>query len=62
MPSYDDTVSPYLKAENANTPNSIEQLVRNEPMFRQLLLYNGYDALLTYRLAQLQMKELGMIE
>jgi uracil-DNA glycosylase family 4 len=62
MPSYDDTISPYLKSKDANTPNSIAQLTQNKSMFRKLLLYNGYDALLTYRLAQVQMKELGFDE
>lgn len=62
MPVYDDAISPYLKSKDANTPNSITQLAQNKSMFRKLLLYNGYDALLTYRLAQIQMKELGMIE
>jgi len=43
------------------TPNRVMELVRDETLFRKLLLYNGIDSLVTYRLAMLQMKELGLV-
>ena len=58
-PDYDSEVEPYLKSPDSNTPNRVMELVRDETLFRKLLLYNGIDSLVTYRLAMLQMKELG---
>jgi uracil-DNA glycosylase family 4 len=58
-PDYDSEVEPYLKSRDSNTPNRVMELVRNETLFRKLLLYNGIDSLVTYRLAMLQMRELG---
>lgn len=55
---YDEDVSPFLKSPDSNTPNRIMELVRDKRSFRKLLLYNGIDSLMTYRLALLQMMEL----
>lgn len=52
--SYDDSVAPYLKAENSRASNRIR-----EANLRDVLLYNGMDALLTYDLA---MKQKGEFE
>ena len=60
-PDYDSEVEPYLKSPDSNTPNRVMELVRDETLFRKLLLYNGIDSLVTYRLAILQMKELGLV-
>jgi len=50
-----------LQLFDSNTPNRVMELVRDETLFRKLLLYNGIDSLVTYRLAMLQMKELGLV-
>lgn len=55
---YDEDVSPFLKSPDSNTPNRIMELVKDKRSFRKLLLYNGIDSLMTYRLALLQMMEL----
>lgn len=55
MPSYTDAVHPYLgsKDRGANTPNRIK-----ECPLQDLLLYNGLDSLLEWKVAKLQRKEL----
>lgn len=58
---YESDVSPYLKAETTNALNRIDEAVADPELFRKLLLYNGIDALMTYRLAQVQMAEMGML-
>ena len=54
---YDESVSLYLKSPDSNTPNRIMELVNDRRSFDRLLLYNGIDSLMTYRLALLQMIE-----
>jgi uracil-DNA glycosylase family 4 len=61
-PRYDDEIAAYLKSPDANTPNRIMELVKDREGFRKLLLYNGIDSLVTFRLASLQMRELGLIK
>lgn len=56
---YDESVNAYLKSADTNSPNRIMNLTRNKNAFRKLLTYNGVDSLLEYRLAKIQMKELG---
>jgi len=46
---YDDKISKYLKAENGNALNKIEELD-----IKDVLLYNGLDSLYTYRLFKKQ--------
>ncbi len=58
-PPYDDEVAPYMRSSSANTPNRMGEVAQNRVLFQRLLLYNGIDALLTYRLAQIQMEEIG---
>ena len=60
LPQYDQEVSPYLQSKAPNVPNKIMDLVKSETFFRKLLLYNGIDSLMTYRLALKQMKEIGL--
>ena len=55
---YDKFVEPYIKSPDSNTPNRIAELVKHKEAFRKLLIYNGIDSLLEYRLAQIQMKVL----
>ena len=55
---YDDDVAPYLKGEHPNAINRIMELVRTPEGLKKLLLYNGMDSLIEYRLARQQMKEL----
>lgn len=57
-PKYDEGIAPFLKSIDANTPNRVMQLVRDQASFKELLLYNGIDSLVDYRLAMLQMKEM----
>jgi uracil-DNA glycosylase family 4 len=48
-PLYDSAVSPYLEAKTANGFNRIDQIPE-----RDLLLYNGMDSLLEYRVMEKQ--------
>lgn len=57
---YDEFVQPYLKSPDSNTPNRIKELTEDKESFRKLQIYNGMDSLIEYRLAMLQMKEIGM--
>ncbi len=56
--SYEAEVAPYLKSPSSNTPNRVLELVEDRTLFEKLLLYNGIDALMTYRLALVQMEEM----
>ncbi|MCK9457309.1 MAG: hypothetical protein M0R31_08460, partial [Candidatus Riflebacteria bacterium] len=56
---YDEFVQPYLKSPDSNTPNRIKELTEDKESFRKLQIYNGIDSLIEYRLAMLQMKEIG---
>jgi hypothetical protein len=51
---YDEDVKPFLKSIGPGKPNRIREL-----KLADLLLYGGLDALLTFMLAQKQMKEMG---
>ncbi len=60
VPDYDSDVASYLSStdsKNSNAINKIHKLLESEEGKRQLLLYNGLDALYTYKLAVKQMKE-----
>lgn len=52
--SYDDHIKPYLEGEGSNKPNKIRQI-----HFMDLLKYCGLDALLEYKVAEIQMNLLG---
>ncbi len=58
LPDYDIHISPYLKASGTNELNRIIELDTNE-----LLLYNGLDSLVTYKIMQKQkeLMERGMM-
>lgn len=60
LPSYNEEIAPYLKSTNANTPNRIMELVGDRNSFRKLLVYNGIDSLMTYRLAMQQIEKLNL--
>lgn len=51
MPDYDSGIKPYLKSG----PDGVNH-VRDIPL-KDLLLYNGLDSLLTYKIAMMQMEE-----
>ena len=51
---YDSHISPYFKGPSSNAPNRIKELKLSD-----LLLYNGMDALLEYKIAEQQMVEMG---
>jgi len=57
---YDSEISPYLRAKdnNGNGINRIYELVETAGGKEKLLEYCGLDALFTYRLSVLQMKEM----
>jgi uracil-DNA glycosylase len=57
---YDDEISSYIQSgdKNANAFNKIYELLKIPGGKEKLLTYNGYDAVLTYRLAQLHMEEI----
>lgn len=55
MPIYNAEVEPFFQASTCNAENRIKQI----PL-RDLLVYNGLDALLEYKLAKKQLKDLGM--
>jgi len=55
IPSYDDEISKFLKADSARSLNRIHEV----PM-DQLLKYNAMDAGIEYSLAELQMQEFGI--
>jgi DNA polymerase len=54
LPVYDAHISPYLRSPDANSKNRVKELDTAD-----LLLYNGLDALLEFRVAAIQMKEMG---
>jgi hypothetical protein len=54
QPVYSHAVKPYLKAKGARKRNKIHKV----PL-RDLLIYNGLDSLLTYKVAMRQRKALG---
>lgn len=53
MPSYDQHIKPYFQSKGSNLPNRIKELD-----LHQLLTYGAIDAILEYKLAKMQMKEL----
>jgi len=55
QPSYDEHIAPWLKAKLGNEQNRISKIST-----RELLLYCGMDSLLEYKLALMQMEELGV--
>jgi len=55
---YDDDAAPYLKSADAYGVNRIMELIETKEGFRKLLLYNGIDSLMAYRLALPQMEVL----
>jgi len=57
---YDNEVAPYLKSKYSNELNRIMELVQDRESFRKLLIYNGIDSLLEFRLALRQMEEIGI--
>jgi len=57
---YEDDVNPFLQTQDSFGTNRIMELVNNKSGFRKLLLYNGLDSLLEFRLALKQMKEIGI--
>lgn len=59
---YDDEVSKYLRSKddkNANEFNNIDALINTEAGRHELMKYCALDSLYTFRLARLQMAQLG---
>ena len=57
---YDEETAPYLKSSGPYKPNRVREFAKTDDGLHRLLLYNGMDAFLTYRLAMEQMEALGM--
>jgi len=57
---YSSSVDEFIKttSKNSNTINRIDEMVRDHP--KELLLYGGLDSYYTYKLAMLQMEEMGL--
>jgi len=57
---YDDEIASYLMSNDrsANAANKIYELLKKPGGKEKLLTYNGYDAVLTFRLAKLHMEKL----
>lgn len=53
MDAYDVPIKPYLESEGGNTPNRIRELPPSK-----LLIYNGLDSLLTWKLCEMQREEI----
>jgi hypothetical protein len=53
LPLWDKAVGPYMEAEGGNGKNSL-----SECPIEDLLLYNGIDSLVEYKLAEVQMEEM----
>lgn len=61
---YDSSISSYLKRtddKDANAMNHVLELVRSEQDRKELMVYCGMDALFGFRLAMLQMEQIGII-
>lgn len=54
QPSYDDHINLYLKSDGTHTRNRIKEIP-----IRELLVYNGMDALLSWLVAKHQMEQMG---
>ena len=52
---YDAAVKPFLSSEGTNTANRIKQVD-----LRTLLRYNACDALLEFKVTEIQMQEMGV--
>jgi len=55
---YDEQIAPFLQAKDANSVNRVMDLMRDRKMRRELMLYCGVDALVTRRLAEIQMRQI----
>jgi DNA polymerase-1 len=57
---YDESVALFLQSDskNSNSKNRVEQLLSSPERIRDLLTYCGMDALLTYRLFQIQKRQM----
>jgi uracil-DNA glycosylase family 4 len=51
--SYNDHIEPYLKADGSNEENRIKEIA-----IKELLIYNGLDSLLEWKLAKIQKREI----
>ena len=61
VPSYDTNIEPYLKSRDPRNPAALNRIAEFIEKYGEdeLLIYNGIDALVAYRLAQKQMEQLG---
>lgn len=57
LSTYSDHISPFLAQEDSYGENRIKEVD-----LKDLLLYNGLDTLTTYRIAEIQMKMLGVMK
>jgi hypothetical protein len=57
LADYDSHIEPFLKAPDSNSFNRIYELDKKD-----LLVYNGIDGLMEYRVAMDQMREMGILD
>lgn len=57
---YDDEVSSYLKADDANSVNKVVEAMKDPFLRVKMMTYCGYDSIFTYMLANWQIKEMGV--
>jgi len=63
VPDYDSDVGPYLRAvdeKDGNSVNRLEELLRTPHGRQRALTYCGMDGLFNYRLALMQMEQMGI--
>jgi len=58
---YEDEIQPYLTSKDSNTPNRIFECWESVTLREQLMVYCAIDSLITYRLAMIQMKKMGVL-
>lgn len=54
MESYNDHIESFLKSKGSMSPNRVDKIE-----LKDLLLYNGLDSLLEFKLALVQMQDIG---
>ena len=60
---YASEIASYLKSidkKNGNSVNRIDELLKSEELTQKLLVYCGLDSIFEYKVAMVQMKQLGM--
>lgn len=54
---YDSKIEKYLRSTEEKNANAFNQIEKADP--KEIMLYNGLDSLFTYKIAMMQMEEMG---